>query len=99
MKDISRIEMLDMAINILQQSKLAQKSCEDIRRKTSNIGMDYFKVSDRKWAKHIYNVIRSGVAIIEMTTEDLTVLSLQDFFKPPLKDEESEDNDEDEYDE
>lgn len=97
MRDISRLEMIDMALNMLQQAKLAQKSCEDIRRKTSNLGMEYCKVSDSKWAKLIYQVVRSGVAIIEMTTEDLAVLSRQDFLKPPV--DEPEEEEEEDYEE
>lgn len=98
MRDMTRLEILEMASNMLEQAKIAQKSIEEIMRKTGKTSQNYCKMSDSLWAKHVYRLVRTGVSIIEITTKDLKVLSEKDFTKPEEKEEEKL-NEEDEYEE
>lgn len=63
----------------LDQARIAQKSLDSVRKK---LEIDYdSQNSERMWAKHCYNMIRSGVGIIEINSEELKILSQQQLYK------------------
>jgi hypothetical protein len=97
MRDMSRLEILEMASNMIEQAKIAQKSIQDMKKKFPHVRLPFCEISDSKWAKLVYNIVRSGVSIIEITTHDLKVFSEQDF--TVKKEEENENDYEDDYEE
>lgn len=74
-RNIDRIEFLDMAINMLTQAKISQKALEEIYDKADEEMKS--KINDQIWARHIYQIIRGVMGIIEMNTTDLVLLSNQ----------------------
>ena len=68
-----KLELIDMAIGILEQAKNCQKSLEILREK---LEINYDNDStDSLWAKHCYHMIRAGIGIIEINTHETTILS------------------------
>lgn len=66
----NKLDLLDMAINMLNQAKDIQKSLEEISRKSEINGGECFEfqINEKEWAKHVYNIVRSGVGILEINT-------------------------------
>jgi len=75
----NKTELIDMAINMLQQARDSCIAIETIRSKLDQ----YYDTSrsDALWARHCYQMIRSGVGIIEVNTAEITDLSHRDVFK------------------
>ena len=82
---IDRIEMLDMAIDMLNQVKTSHESIERIveTNDISAMGFGHKKdvYHDRLWAKYIYEIIRSSVGLLEINTNDIDCVSQIDFSK------------------
>jgi hypothetical protein len=75
--------MIDMAIEMLKQARETQISIQNIAEKAS-IEESMF-INNSSWAKHVYNVVRGGIGIIEINTEELKVLSSKDIYKHPME--------------
>jgi len=75
----NKVELIDMAINMLQQAKDSIISLDKIREKLDQ-HYDTSR-SDALWARHCYQMIRSGVGIIEVTTAEIQDLSCRDIYK------------------
>ena len=50
-----------------------------MKKKFPHVKLPFCEISDSKWAQLVYSIVRSGVAIVEIITHDLKVLSEQDF--------------------
>lgn len=83
MSIINRQQMIDMAIDMLKQARLTQISIQEISEKAS-IEESMF-INNSGWDKHVYNVIRGGVGIIEINTEEIKVISSKDIYKNPMQ--------------
>lgn len=79
MSIINRLQMLDMAIDMLKQARETQISVQRISEK-GNVEESMF-INNSQWAKHTYNIVRGGIGIIEINTEELKVLSQKDIYK------------------
>lgn len=84
----NRQDMLDMAIDMLKQAKVAQESLDRIREKTNT--PDSKLINNSMWAKHCYNIVRGGIGIIEINTNDLKILSEKDIYQDPDGNEDEE---------
>ena len=75
----NKTELIDMAINMLEQAKESIESLEKIREKLDQ----YYDTSksDALWARHCYQMIRAGVGVIEVSTAEITDLSHRDIYK------------------
>ena len=75
MSNMKKIELIDMAINMLQQAKDTCISLQIIRSKLDQ----YYdtSLSDALCERHCYKMIRSGVGIIEVNID----LANRDLFK------------------
>src|SRR5580692_5158885 len=91
----TRIEMLNMAMNMLEQAKIAQLSFEKIAEKSYLECKDCSEIIDSRWAKNIYIIIRGAVGIIEMSTNDIRIISEKDIYKCEITDKIEKDDDED----
>ena len=89
MSIINRLQMIDMAIDMLKQARETQISIQKISEKAS-IEESMF-INNSGWAKHVYNVVRGGIGIIEINTEELKVLSSKDIYKHPMEQDMDED--------
>lgn len=76
---IDRIQMLDMAINMLNQAKSSQQAIEKI---VDNNDLSLLGFGDKKgdvtnglWGKYIYSIIRGAVGLMEITTSDIERLA------------------------
>lgn len=89
----SRLDLLDMAINMLNQAKDTQKSLEEISRKSEINGGECFEIqiNEKEWARHVYNIVRSGVGILELNTDEIRSLSQKEVCIGCKDDEEEED--------
>lgn len=95
---IDRIQMIDMAINMLSQAKTSQQSIEKIveNNDISLIGFGDQKSTsnDSLWGKYIYSIIRGAVGLLEINTSDIQSLSKIGNFDSQNKDDEEDDYDE-----
>lgn len=90
MSNPNRLELIDMALSILQQVKTSQEALNKVIDK-ADIQENRF-INSSMWAKHVYNIVRGGVGLIEINANELKILSERDIYREP--EDERDDDDE-----
>lgn len=78
-----RIQMLDMAMNMLMQAKISHTSINKIVDNNDitllGFGDKASYSEDATWGRHIYAIIRGCVGLLEINTADIQSLSKINF--------------------
>lgn len=73
----SDIELIDMAINMLNQARASTQAIDNLRFRLDS-PLDS-SLSDALLARYCYKIVRSAVGVIEVNTKQIQYLSNMDF--------------------